>query len=615
MFADKNENQKTHKPVADFLNRGSIQNYMPPFQLASDHPGNLIQRKLQELARNSFQYHKAAQLKELIKQRNNSIQKDKTFINTQKKSDNTNPIEQGVIGKENKLQDTTVSDVSNELPVQRKVGFEFQAYDSVTYQDVNGLTPIVGVTVGNGNGFTIEHDDGATANEMEIVTAPVDEDNAGRALLQQQMQDITVLATSIANGVPVTTPVPNIGWLANVNNYHFVVNNGAVHFHPQSTVGVKFEKIGELIDYATSAPLMTGGAPVNGPLGPPVDAKAGFAQQIGWSGQLDQQPFRTAWANGLVNARNDLNGASDNAISFASILYGFAEVSQQNIIPNNANYAKYFMPFMLRLGLLPHFQTLTAHDLLDLQRIDPLVLNTAYLPQQTNDTFNPSTIQQILTALGQGQDIQDLEGIAGYGAYAPNGLGLGMAHNSDIGPSQTEPARNGAVIELRKLGNDVGPGQLTAFALAVFDLIRAINAPAVAVAPPPPVGGGGGNNNNDNGCGCCFLTTACCEFMGLPDDCDELTTLRWFRDHYLATLPQGKELILFYYHVAPAIVKGINKHRNRSEILGSLYRVITDCVTRIKTGKYEEAFHIYFSMTEMLTYIFYPQYLSRQIVS
>ena len=45
----------------------------------------------------------------------------------------------------------------------------------------------------------------------------------------------------------------------------------------------------------------------------------------------------------------------------------------------------------------------------------------------------------------------------------------------------------------------------------------------------------------------CFLTTACCEYKGLPDDCHELTIMRKFRDEYLKSKQYGKEMIDAYY--------------------------------------------------------------------
>lgn len=59
--------------------------------------------------------------------------------------------------------------------------------------------------------------------------------------------------------------------------------------------------------------------------------------------------------------------------------------------------------------------------------------------------------------------------------------------------------------------------------------------------------------------GGCFLTTACVEAMGLPDDCWALELARKFRDTYMAeNLERAKE-IKEYYEVAPQIVKEVDK--------------------------------------------------------
>ena len=56
----------------------------------------------------------------------------------------------------------------------------------------------------------------------------------------------------------------------------------------------------------------------------------------------------------------------------------------------------------------------------------------------------------------------------------------------------------------------------------------------------------------------CYLTSACVEAMQKSDDCFELTTLRRFRDEWLANQPGGKEEIEEYYRIAPEIVAKIH---------------------------------------------------------
>ena len=52
----------------------------------------------------------------------------------------------------------------------------------------------------------------------------------------------------------------------------------------------------------------------------------------------------------------------------------------------------------------------------------------------------------------------------------------------------------------------------------------------------------------------CFITTACCETLGLDDDCFELRTLRRYRDEVLAKRPGGSGEIAAYYQLAPLIL-------------------------------------------------------------
>jgi hypothetical protein len=101
--------------------------------------------------------------------------------------------------------------------------------------------------------------------------------------------------------------------------------------------------------------------------------------------------------------------------------------------------------------------------------------------------------------------------------------------------------------------------------------------------------------------------------MGLPDDCEELITLRRFRDNYLINQINGKEAIELYYAVAPTIVRRISRDNDSKEILQGIYEVITDCVHAIKSGNFEEAFHMYATMTAALINRFCPEFTTRQL--
>ena len=94
--------------------------------------------------------------------------------------------------------------------------------------------------------------------------------------------------------------------------------------------------------------------------------------------------------------------------------------------------------------------------------------------------------------------------------------------------------------------------------------------------------------------GGCFLTSACTEARGLPDNCEELTVLRAFRDGYMKSLPQGQADICQYYHIAPAIVEKIHALPNAKEIFDNIYtELVLPCVELIRAGKNEAAYAKY----------------------
>lgn len=87
----------------------------------------------------------------------------------------------------------------------------------------------------------------------------------------------------------------------------------------------------------------------------------------------------------------------------------------------------------------------------------------------------------------------------------------------------------------------------------------------------------------------CYITTAVCETFGKQDSCYELTLLRDYRDTYLASLPNGEELIQEYYDVAPSIVKHINQKENAHEIYTSIWEeYLKPCIAMIETDHMDE---------------------------
>lgn len=96
-----------------------------------------------------------------------------------------------------------------------------------------------------------------------------------------------------------------------------------------------------------------------------------------------------------------------------------------------------------------------------------------------------------------------------------------------------------------------------------------------------------GWNNSGSGC---YITTACVEYMGLADDCDEMETLRHYRDVLVEQDENFREQVLDYYRKAPVIVQKIMQSKTKNEQLKFLYEnLVQKCVSLLKAGQFEEA--------------------------
>lgn len=103
----------------------------------------------------------------------------------------------------------------------------------------------------------------------------------------------------------------------------------------------------------------------------------------------------------------------------------------------------------------------------------------------------------------------------------------------------------------------------------------------------------GGEASGSDGC---FLTSACVSHMGKSDDCEELTTLRAFRDGYMRGTSEGAELIKEYYAIAPQIVQKIDASEQKHCTYCYIYSVVQKCVGLIKQNKNEETMNEYKNM-------------------
>lgn len=91
------------------------------------------------------------------------------------------------------------------------------------------------------------------------------------------------------------------------------------------------------------------------------------------------------------------------------------------------------------------------------------------------------------------------------------------------------------------------------------------------------------------GGGFCYFTTAACEVAGEADNGPTLTTLRGFRDTWLAKTKTGMRLIVQYYQEAPRIVTAINQRPDAREVWQAVYKdwilPIRRSIETLKHGK------------------------------
>ena len=112
------------------------------------------------------------------------------------------------------------------------------------------------------------------------------------------------------------------------------------------------------------------------------------------------------------------------------------------------------------------------------------------------------------------------------------------------------------------------------------------------------VGDAGWCRNFEQGGTGCYLTSACVDYLGKADDCEELTALRKFRDTYMKSTEDGQKLVEEYYAVAPEIVKRINSSNKKEYYYEYISGIIDNCVRLINLNEYEKTMQEYISMVE-----------------
>jgi len=95
----------------------------------------------------------------------------------------------------------------------------------------------------------------------------------------------------------------------------------------------------------------------------------------------------------------------------------------------------------------------------------------------------------------------------------------------------------------------------------------------------------------------CFITAAVCGSLGKPDDCEELTAMRRFRDEWLRAQPFGEKDTEDYYQDAPAICAAIDQAEDHADIYKMIFqKYILVCVTAFQAGDSLGCYRTYKSM-------------------
>jgi hypothetical protein len=93
----------------------------------------------------------------------------------------------------------------------------------------------------------------------------------------------------------------------------------------------------------------------------------------------------------------------------------------------------------------------------------------------------------------------------------------------------------------------------------------------------------------------CFLSSVACSKDGQGDDCEELTTLRRFRDEYLLGSgdPALKKDVDDYYRIAPGIWLWIEGQKNSEKYWDIIRDLLSAAVCLINEGQLHEAHMLY----------------------
>ena len=96
----------------------------------------------------------------------------------------------------------------------------------------------------------------------------------------------------------------------------------------------------------------------------------------------------------------------------------------------------------------------------------------------------------------------------------------------------------------------------------------------------------------------CYLTTAMCKVLNKDDDCEELETLRRYRDSYMKQDERFDPVLEDYDKIGPVISNKIMNDPNKDEIASIMKDYyIARAIDHINNGENLDAYNVYLEMT------------------
>lgn len=108
------------------------------------------------------------------------------------------------------------------------------------------------------------------------------------------------------------------------------------------------------------------------------------------------------------------------------------------------------------------------------------------------------------------------------------------------------------------------------------------------------------SSSDDGGC---FITTAVCGSLGKPDNCEELTLFRRFRDTYMQQTVDMRSDIAEYYEVAPKICTAIDAlgKQKADKVYGQIWNeMLKPTFNALKKGEMDKTYRLYKGMVMTL---------------